>query len=218
MSNDAIISAHEIPVILFLLSIFFSFLIALLIQRTKKPQLEMQISKYSFHDQNRMKIAHIRVRNKPVKYLSRWMNRDFATNCRANVEVKDASNEQLIKNFHELKWALNPEPLKYDLQGNKIVVMIDPAIMMTAGIKNLGERWEDLDIALKRQGEEEFYMNTPQNYPLNVKHERNRIDARKCFIDIIVEYDNGKSNAKRFYLRNDSNGIVDFELSENPFS
>jgi len=89
---------------------------------------------------------------------------------------------------------------------------------MTAGIKNLGERWEDLDIALKREGEEEFYMNTPKNYPLNVKHERNRIDVRRCFIDIIIEYDNGKSEKKRFYLRNDSTRIMDFELSENPFS
>jgi len=165
-----------------------------------------------------MKITHIRVRNRPVKYLGRYMNRDVATNCRGRVEVKDASNGQLIKNFPELKWATNPEPLKFDVKGTEIIAITNPELMMTAGLKNLGQRWEDLDMALKHEGDEEFYMNTPQNYPFNVKREKTRIDARRCFIDIVIEYDNGISDEKRFYLRNDSTRIMDFELSETPFS
>jgi len=199
------------------ISLLSSFLMVLLVQKIKKPQLEMRIGDYSLHDQNSMKIVHIRVRNRPVKYLSRFMNRDFATNCRAHIKVRDASTCQLIKEFHELKWASNPEPLKYEWKGEGAwAIMQDPALMMTAGVKNLGERWEDLDIAVKREHDQEFYVNTPHNYPLNLKPRETRVDARRCFIDVIIDYDNGVSEQKRFYLRNDSTRIMDFELSGKP--
>jgi hypothetical protein len=185
----------------------------------KKPQLETQISDYTFHNQNRMKIAHIKVRNKPVRFLSRWMNRDLATDCRGVVRVNDASNGQLIKGFSGLKWAMNPEPLKVEpMDDRSFVMMRDPVIMMTAGLKNIGERWEDLDIAVKHEGDHEFYVNTPQNYPLNLKPSETRIGGRRCWVDVTMEFVNGRSTEKRYYLRNDSEKIIDFELSERPFA
>jgi hypothetical protein len=208
---------YEAQIAILVLSVTLSFLLALMIQRTKKPALELRISEYSYHNQNRMKIAHIRVRNQPVRYISWFMNRDFATNCRAHIVVKDATTEEHVKAFDELKWALNPEPLKYDVRDNKLMVMVDPAIVMTAGLKNLGERWEDLDIALKHEGDDEFYMNTTRNYPLNLKPEQTRIGIRRCFLDVTMSYDNGTAPTQRFYLRNDSSRIMDFELSESPF-
>jgi hypothetical protein len=207
-----------VQIIPLLVSLTFSVLLVLYIQWVKKPQLETQISDYSYHNDNRMKIAHIRVRNKPVRFLGRWMNRDLATNCRGVVRVNDASNGQLVREFTDLKWALNPEPLKFevDRERKQLVVMVDPAIVMTAGLKNIGERWEDLDIAMKREGEQEFYINTSRNYPLNVKHPETRIDVRRCWLQVTIEFDNGRSKEGGYYLRNDSDKIVDFELSERP--
>jgi hypothetical protein len=200
------------------LSLLFSFMIVLYAQWAKKPRLETQISDYSYHDQNRMKIAHIKVRNKPIRFLSRWMNRDLATNCYGVVRVKDASNGQLIKEFSGLKWALNPEPLKFEPKDeHSMVIMPDPVIMATAGLKNIGERWEDLDIAVKHEGDHAFYVNIPQNYPLNRRPLETRVDHKRCWIDVTMEFINGTSKEKRFYLRNDSERIVDFELSERPF-
>jgi hypothetical protein len=163
-----------------------------------------------------MKILHIKVRNKPIRF--RWMNRDLATNCRGVVKVIDASNGQSKGVFSGLKWALNPEPLRFELKEERVLVMTDPTLMLTAGLKNLGERWEDLDIAVKHEGDHEFYINTPQNYPFNRKPPETRIDARRCWIDVTIEFDNGTSREKRYYLRNDSDKIMDFELSEEPFS
>jgi hypothetical protein len=135
------------------------------------------------------------------------------------VRVNDASNGQPIKRFSGLKWALNPEPLKYQpsINHRSLVIMTDPVIMMTASFKNIGERWEDLDIAVKHEGDREFYVNSPQNYPLNLKPSETRIDGRRCWVDLTMEFDNGPSKEKRYYLRNDSDKIIDFELSERPF-
>jgi hypothetical protein len=60
-----------VQIIPLLVSLTFSVLLVLYIQWVKKPQLETQISDYSYHNDNRMKIAHIRVRNKPVRFLGR---------------------------------------------------------------------------------------------------------------------------------------------------
>ena len=209
---------YEVNVILFLLSVLSSFGLALWLQKIRKPHLELRISDFSVHNKNRMKITHIKVRNKPIKFFGRFMNRDFATNCRAHTNVRDASTGQIIGQFSDLKWASNPEPLKYDIQADKIVVMQDPIVMMTAGIKNIGERWEDLDIAVKHEGDEQFHINIPRNYPLNHKPLETRIDSRRCFIDVIVKYDNGVSKEQRFFQRNDSTHIMDFDLSETPFA
>jgi hypothetical protein len=209
---------YEIEFTLFFLSLIFSFLLIISIQWIKKPRLEIKISDYSFHNNDRMKIAHVKVRNKKIKCLSWFMNRDFATNCRAHIDILDSSNGQLIKKFDGLKWALNPEPLKYDFRDNGILVMQDSAIAMTADVRNIGERWEDLDIAVKHEGDQELYINTPKNYPLNMKPGVTKIDRRRCIIDIRIIYDNGESDTSRFYLRNDSSSIRDFELSESPFS
>lgn len=208
-----------VQIIPLLVSLTFSVLLVLYVQWAKKPRLETQISDYSYHDQNRMKIAHIHVRNKPVRLLSRWLNRDLATNCYGVVRVKDASNGQLIKEFSGLKWASNPEPLKVEPKEDRsFVVMIDHVIMMTAGFKNIGERWEDLDIAVKHEGDHEFYINTLKNYPLNWRPVETRIDHKRCWVDVTMEFINGTSKEKRYFLRNDSEKIVDFELSERPLA
>jgi hypothetical protein len=89
-------------------------------------------------------------------------------NCRGVVRVKDASNGQLIKEFSGLKWASKPDPLKFEPKDDRsLVIMTDHVIMMTAGLNDIGERWEDLDIAVKHEGDHGFYVNIPQNYPLN---------------------------------------------------
>ena len=208
----------QLQLVLFLSSLLFSFGIALLIQKMKRPQLEMQIGKHTLHNQDRMKITHIAVRNKPIRVLGSFMNRDLATNCVGTVRVRDASTGQMIKEFTGLKWATNPEPLKIQVLPDKKVALIpDSAVMMTAGLKNLGQRWEDLDIAVKHADDEEFYINTLHNYPLNLKPPETRIDARRCFIDIRIEFDNDSSDEKRFHLRNDSTKIIDFELSKEPY-
>jgi len=204
----------EIQVLPLLISLVGSAVIALLVQRARKPSLQIDVGEYSDHQDGALRFVHLKVRNRPLPVPFNWfMNREVASKCRSRLRLKSKSTGQRLGEFEETKWASTPEPLKYFLQNQKLVATLDPTKIPACGRIDVGSSWELLDVGVKFREDGEFYVSTAYNYPLGVKPAKLRISDSECVLEAQIVHDNGQSRIFRFLIRNMGTDIVSFELS-----
>ncbi len=212
-------------VLLFFLGLLASFTAIIFYEIGKKPSLEINIGSVSESQKPNLppyRFVHVVAINKPIRRPWKYFtDRSMAHGCQAIIEVYNADKPQnrMIKEDIHARWAGTPELLQSvtipSKQGS-IVIHVSDITKLPQGRRMdlLPDYKEEIDIALKFDGEAECYVfsNESYFYP-NWKNPNWQLG--KGNYEIVVKLFSGSlRKEKRFLLINQGTKRSDLILKE----
>ena len=175
------------------------FLGAVILEWLKAPRLTMQLGDLIVHDNGAYKTVRAAVENRSPDKMFRWfLNRSPALRCTASIRVLDPDGTQLIPPTAG-RWTSSQQP-PHVLQNN---VMTPYAWRELQFLDIYPGPGEDIDIAVRHQGETECYPFTNEAYiHAGWRDPARTIPAGWWIVEVSVRYPQGEV-LRRFRLRND---------------
>jgi hypothetical protein len=155
---------------------------------------------------------HIKVRN--IKGYWPFKVRRPAWNTRATIEVLNENGKSVIKDIISARWPKSPEPLARTIYNNEAVDMLDPSKLFIGRSTDVHYNDEQrLDIAIKFDGESDFYIFSSESYLHNWKKPEWKLGIGKHIVLVKVYYECGIKNCA-FLLDNKGTGRRDMSIKK----
>jgi len=194
-------------------------LVTILIESQRKPHLQLTVIRpvdMSFTNQpaNNMRAIRIKLENKPLPSLIRWMYRNPALQCHGKISFYHLDGQNIFGRSMELRWSGAPEPIPLRVQiGSDEGFVFDPVRITHMQKMDIypGESAE-IDIAARFDNESECYGWSNENYfsdPIWRPTAWRLIRGR--YIVKVNVLSSGETISERFRLINDVNR-EDFRL------
>ena len=199
-----------------ILGVISSFVVVFFVEWQRQPRLVLLIPPPS--DQNYagqptpaqiMRCLRVRIRNRELPLLLRWMKRETARSCLGTVQFKYLDGRNYFTEAMPGRWAGSPEatPLQGTISTqNKItgdVVLWDAARMSVISKMDIpaGEQ-EDLDIAVRCDAESDAYGFNNESYRFNWRHTHWKLPKGRYFVEITIRSE-GQKTSGEFLINND---------------
>ena len=203
----------------FILGIFISFIISVLLGYLTNPSLEISL----IDDKgDKVKYLHVRVKNKG-RFL--FINRETAYETTGEITFKDTSGNLLAETFFP-KWASKPNPIIPVVFHTNVSLNARP--VSRSGFqfdetKIADSKIEDiysgssklLDVAVKFLDDSEFYAMTPENFAdPSFKPSDRKFIGTEYLVNINIQSENGAHCQKEFRLVNRDTTLEGFFLAQ----
>lgn len=211
-----ILNSFVLPV---LLGVVSSLLVVMFVEYMRKPTLALEISApddqkhNSDHPAREMRCLRVRVTNTDLPWALRWMRRETAAHCRANVRFEHLDGTSLFGEGMNGRWAASPEPVPLEaLFGTSRLQIWDANRMsMTSETSIPAGESEELDIAVRCDADADAYGWSNQSYqPPFWKNPRWRIDRGKYQVRVTVR--SGGAKVERLFRLDNDGQRSDFHL------
>lgn len=197
-----------------LVAAFVGWLLARVLQNLEKPDLKLEVfPSLPNHDYGAHKFLAVRVTNKNRGFLRRVLfgNRS-ALFCRAQVKFTSVEGSELLSSQLDGRWASTGEPVlqigsRRLFQYNRVPDLKFEHIMPG--------RFCDLAIAIKHEGEPEFYAFDNESYaylPQGFRDPNKSVSDRICTVDVQIVSADGAYPTRRFEIHNPSNRTSTFKI------
>ena len=216
----AILDSFVLPVLLGVLS---SLLVVMFVEYMKKPALTMDVA--TPDDQNHgpdhpareMRCLRVKVTNKDLHRTLRWMRRETAEHCRADVRFEFLEGAPVFAATMNGRWTASPEPIPMEAQiGETKFQVWDPNRMAMASEMSIpaGET-EELDVAVRCDSDAEAYGWNNQSYqPPFWKNPRWKLDKGRYRVRVTIR--SAGSKVERLFHMNNGALRQDFQLQLKP--
>jgi hypothetical protein len=211
-------------IILAIIGIILAFILPYMLERWKKPKLQIFIDEYNRVNQySNIRYLHGRVINRPHSFLS-WIERYPAYDTKVKVGFYDSSNQLLFEPI-ETKWSSTPECKTLTTQ---IIIHKDDNTVEIKNIENFDStktifahnktiypdtKGELFVISIKNKGNENCFAFNGWSYRFNDYADPElRIPIGEFEIDVEAIATNSKSEKYTFILRNNGSNISDIEI------
>lgn len=148
-----------------------SIVITILIEALRKPRLDIQISAYTDRNYenrpaNQVRFLHLKLVNKPLPPLFRWMTRETALQCHGFVSFHHLDGQSVFGRSMPIRWSGSLEPTPMNLRvDDKHFLIVDPTkLTLESRIDVPAGEAEILDVAAKFDEEEECYGWSNESY------------------------------------------------------
>jgi len=143
--------------------------IAILIENLRKPRLQLRLAPptditYVNHPAQNVRFLGLEVVNMPLPLLARWMSRNSAIQCHANISFHHLDGQNVFGRAMAGRWSGSPEPLPFSVRlGNQVMIISDPSRLTTRIDIPSGEA-QRLDIAARFDTENMCYGWNNESY------------------------------------------------------
>jgi len=204
----------------FLLSLFSALLFHYLIERWKRPDIDILEDQDEYNPQFKQHFLHVRVVNKQGKRI----NKNAAIDAESEVYIMDAKTRRLKEGSpFSTKWARLTTAVaaaKNDQFYITYFPLNPPAerrINIYPGQMDGGKEGLQLDVILKNKGESCCWIHDPQLYHARAdEREKWRLEKGTYYLMIRIRYAGGVSKPKFFILENESEDPSKVKLKECP--
>jgi hypothetical protein len=211
-----------------LFGVISSLTVVIFVEWQRQPRLTLAIPDPSDQDytgQNRpaqiMRCLRIRVRNRELPWLLRWMRRESAENCLGTVQFLHLDGTRYFTGSMPARWTGSPEatPLLGLLTSGGVILgdiaLWDPARLSIVSKMDIpaGEQ-EDLDIVVRCDNDLDCYGFNNDSYRARWKNEQWMLPKGRYRVEVTVR-SAGQKLSKRFLLDNESRRDQ-FRLEDDP--
>ena len=194
---------------------------AIFVEWLRKPNLALNIETPPLDvpaDAPQKRHLRLVLRNKPLVFGLRWMQRSAALQCRGTVTFHNKDGQDVFGKTMAVRWAGSPEPI--NLSG-QIVDLQQPAqlvyrIINVTGMESRmdvypGEQ-EMLDIAVRFSGEPECFGWNNESYFNNWRTPGWKLDRGAYLVRVVIA-SSGSKFVGRFLLMNEADPLSAFRLT-----
>lgn len=203
-----VINSFVSPVLLGVLS---SSLVAIFLEYMRKPRLILDVvppddQKHSpSHPAREMRCLRVKVKNKDLPWLLRWMSRETATHCRAEVHFAFLEGAFVFAEAMIGRWSGSAEPVPMEgVIGDSRFLLWDPSRMALASEISIpaGEA-ENLDVVVRCDADTEAFGWNNQSYqPPLWKNPRWKLDKGRYLVRVTIRT-SGSKVERTYHLNND---------------
>lgn len=137
-------------------------LITIFVENLRKPKLQVILAlpadiEYHNHPAHNARFLGVKVVNKPLPLLARWMSRNTALQCHADISFHHLDGQNVFGRTMQGRWSGSPEPAPIRVRiGLQVAVISDPS-RLTDRIDIPPGEAQRLDVAARFDTENECY-------------------------------------------------------------
>lgn len=207
------------------ISIFFGGVITILtaigVEYLRRPRLSLAIEdlpKDLPSPDGKVMRRHLRLtlRNEPLPFGARWMQRAAAIQCRGEITFHHLNDGQdIFGRAMEVRWVNSPEPIANQIVSldDKVQFYIRDFTRAATGSRidvYPGEE-ELLDVAVRFDGEAECYGWNNESYFYNWRNPKWKLSRERYLVKAVIT-SSGQKCVDAFRLINDVDNRTDFRL------
>lgn len=199
-----------------LIGVISSLTVAMFVEWERQPRLILSIPEPSDQDYRGqlapvqiMRCLRIRVRNRELPWLLRWMRRESAENCLGTIQFLYLDGGKYFVNPMPARWTGSPEaaPLRGRLIDNmasqyQIELWDVTRLSIISKIDIPAGEQEDLDVAVRCDDDLDCYGFNNASYRFNWRNEEWKLPRGRYRVDVTVR-SAGQKISQRFLINND---------------